>query len=104
MESSASEFYGRPFAKRKNGGYGRVEPNAELINIKRESKTARKLFRISGLSCFQGSELRHESLRRLQKSKPRSFVGGATSTPIESIFRSVCPNLDNVPLLLSVAH
>src|SRR5207244_11350527 len=50
---------------------GRVEPNAELINIKRESKTARKLFRISGPSCFQGAELRHESLRRLQKSKPR---------------------------------
>ena len=45
----------------------------QAVDHSRDTKTARKLCRISGPSYFQGFELRRESLCRLQKSKPRSF-------------------------------
>jgi hypothetical protein len=51
-----------------NGGCLR----AEIRERKENSPEALSNFRAV---VFSGSELRYESLRRLQKSKPRSFFG-----------------------------
>jgi hypothetical protein len=81
-----------------DGSSARESPPTPKANRLREkAKQPGSSFESPGPSYFQGFELRHESLRRLQR-KPRSFFGSAHPTQIESIFRSVCPNLANVPL------
>src|SRR5437879_6298468 len=76
-----------------NGGFLSSE-------IEREKKTARKLFRISGPSCFQVLRLRYESLPRLQKASRVILPVVLAGLESSSIYQSVCPNLDNVSLII----
>ena len=66
--------------------------------IERERKTARKLFRVSGLSCFQ-------VLITLRVVSPIAEKQAGVVLPValaghesSPIYQSVCPNLDNVIL------
>src|SRR6266480_1453414 len=81
-------------------GFEEMNGGCLSSEIEREKKTARKLFRISGPSCFQVLGLRYESLPRLQKASRGHFLpvvlAGLESS---SIYQSVSPNLDNVSLI-----